>query len=119
MKKILFGALLTLFSITAYAGPFDDACFYNCTTEVTNEYYDVGVDTEAFAEAMAATAAMASIQFGYHDGLQIGFGGGTHNGQDAAAVGVAYMFGDSLLVNMTATDVNDHSATGVGATWRF
>ncbi len=130
MKKIVVFALLSLFSLTAYAAPYNSgsgSCYYNCVTNeitevtnVTNNAYEVGLSDELFAEGLAMSMAMSSLQFDFSDSaVQVGVGGGWYDGENAAAIGIAKRFGDRLLLNASYTEVGDHGGGGAGATWRF
>lgn len=124
MKTLILTVLLVLGSFSAWADPgHGGECKANCippVTNVTNNYYTVGVGDEEFREGLAMGAASGSLQFDYSDSaLQVGVGVGTYRGENAGAVGVAKRLGDGILLNAHYSNAGDHGAGGVGATFRF
>ena len=125
MKIFIIIAVLIVGSAAINKTHADNYYCVLCATEVNDvtnitEHYTTGLDEKAFSESTAATMAMTSLQFDFSDSaVQIGVGGGFYRGESKAAFGIAKRIGQSFLLSASVTEISDHTASSVGATFRF
>jgi hypothetical protein len=119
MKILMIGLVLVLGSFSAMAQE-RGGCYYSCVTNVTNEYYEVGVSDNTHESGVAMASALASLQFDFSESaLQVGVGVGTYRSESAASLGIAKSLGTSFLVNANVTQAGSHEAVGAGVTFKF